>query len=613
MRISNKNIRATALDEFWGEEYPESIYLWYGAQHNGTLFDIEENKTPTLKDPFSTQIEIENGHEFCKKFYYRVLDKLSLILNQIHNLNLPVSFWQVAFGYWLYRHISVVYDKYVCLSALDIDATSIKLLSKADFYIPQNHIDYIFCFANDHGVQQLVSQYYYLFKTKDFAVANKTFTHGEVSPNTDSMLLRLKRKLSMLKAEPKIALLGVYYCESAMGILEKMSHGNIGNIFLPIVKKSILNSDFKKRELIAGGASGDKFENYFMQTLYYCMPKDFLENFKEYYEAFQRDVQSRKFTHVVAESWITSIPNGIYIGVAKLNHKQFISQEHGGSRMYYKNGMQFIDFDVADIFLSTGSESNDVGFIRGGLTCKDIVPYRFDIKNEFVLYLTTTKFIYWQETNEYGATNSTFIRELKMVSDFINLCPPFLKRKILFRERKIQSLWNVGRFLEIDKNNIKTDKNSFTHSILKSKIVIIDHMSTGFAEILLMKAPFILLYNVNLIPFSNNLRNIFNALVRCGVVHVSSKSAVSHLETIYNDVEGWWQSEAVQKSVNQLTVCSVAPASKTTDYLLSLLSEEISSRDILQYRFWVLTEFCARWVYRLMKKIKSVFPSSAQS
>lgn len=602
MKISNKNIRATALNEFWCEEYPESIYLWHGAQHNKTLNDIEKNKTQILNDHFSTQREIEKGHEFCKKFYYKILKELASRLNKVHDLELPVYFWQAAFGYWLYRHVSVAYDKYVCLSALDIDTTGIKLLSKDDFYIPQNHYDYMFCFASDFGVQQLVSQYYYLFKTIDFEMVNRKFISSEANPNNDSMPARLRRKLSMLKAERQIALLDVFLGENTKNILEEVSYGNIGNIYLPIVKKNVLDTDLEKRKFIASNEIGEGFESYFMQTLYYCLPKDFLENFKEYYMVFQEDVKSKNYTHIVAESWITSIPHAIYVGVAKLNNKQFISQEHGGSRLYYKNGMQFIDFDVADIYLSTGSKENKSILIQGGLSCRDIIPYQFGLKNESILFITTTKWIYWQETNEYGATNSTFVRELKMTSDFISLCPPYLKGKMIFRERKMQFLWNVGRFLEIDKKDIKVDEDIFTHSILKSRIVIIDHMSTGFAEILLMKAPFILLYNVNFIPFSNDLRRIFNDLIRCGVVHVSAESAVSHLASICDDVDSWWHSEAVQKSVNQLTDRSVAPASKTVDYLLSLLSGNDMHSRTLQNRFWAWAEVCVRRVYRLMKK-----------
>ena len=38
-QISNKNLRATALDEFWDNKFDESIYFWPGAKH-GLLLEI---------------------------------------------------------------------------------------------------------------------------------------------------------------------------------------------------------------------------------------------------------------------------------------------------------------------------------------------------------------------------------------------------------------------------------------------------------------------------------------------------------------------------------------------------------------------------------------------
>lgn len=609
MHISNKNIRATALHEFWGEEYSESLYLWQGAKHNGTLAEIEKDSTPTLQDVFSTQEEIQKGHEFCKSFYYRMLTELSGRLNKVHNLELPVSFWQAVFGIWLYRHISVVYEKYAYLSSLDIDATDIKLLSKDNFYIPQNHVDYIFCFAGDFGVQQLVSQYYYSFKTNNFKVVHGEFKYDEPSSNSYGIASRIKRKLFMLKADPQIALLGVCFGENTRSILEEKSHGRLSSIILPVTKKNVLEVDFDKRDYIASGVVESSFESYFIQSLYHCLPKDFLENFLEYYNVFQKDIKSRKLTHIVSEDWITNIPNAIYIALAKENKTTFICQEHAVCRCYYENGTQFIDFDVADIYLSTGWRKNNKNFTQGGFACRDIIPYKHDQTKKTILYISGTRFIYWDVFNEYGATNSTFIRELRMVADLIDLISPALKATLLFRPRPAKFLWDVERLLELDKHSVKIDRGDFTESICQSRIVIIDHLSTGLAEILLMKVPFILLYDVRFLAPPSELRKIFNDLIGCGVVHFSAKSAVSHLSFIYDDVEGWWQSEAVRGSVNQLTDFSLAPANRTTNFLLSLLSKDCNSRPTLVKHFWASAEVCARHVYRLMKKIRSLILS----
>ncbi len=88
----------------------------------------------------------------------------------------------------------------------------------------------------------------------------------------------------------------------------------------------------------------------------------------------------------------------------------------------------------------------------------------------------------------------------------------------------------------------------------------------------MMNVPFILVHDVDFIPLEDDFKLIFDELVSCGVIHTSAQSAVSHLLSIYDDVQEWWQSDSVRRPVKRLVDASLAPASKTTDYLLSLLS-----------------------------------------
>ena len=38
------NIKSTSLEEFWGKQYDDSIYLWAGAKHNFPLSKIEKTE-----------------------------------------------------------------------------------------------------------------------------------------------------------------------------------------------------------------------------------------------------------------------------------------------------------------------------------------------------------------------------------------------------------------------------------------------------------------------------------------------------------------------------------------------------------------------------------------
>ncbi len=562
--LNDVNIRATSLQEFWSDEYNASCYLWEGAKHTLPLSKILDCDTPTLPDQFTTKEELQDGHDFCTSFYYKSLPILAEKLNTIHHVNEPDLFWQTALGLWLYRHISVIYDKFVYLKSFDIDATGMKLLDRSDFYIPHNHYDYLLCFTRDFGVQQLVSHYYYLFKTKEFPVVRKTASF----PND---IWSIPQNNS--NANPEIALLGAYFSPTVSKELQARSGGRIGNIVLPVVTGMSDETDPKKRTILAEYPDADAFEYFFFQTLYYCFPKDLLENFHAYYAAFERDIASKRFTHIVSEVWITNIPASIYVAAAKAQGKTFISFEHAsGAYFYGKSSISFMIHDVADAYLSVGWGVTKGKFVRGGFAIKDSISYQFSSDKEQVLYIGRAKFLYWEEFNPYNAVNSTFIKEMKMVQDFIDFLPERIKDRFLYRPRNEIFFWDTEMNLELKERNVAIDNgNDFIGSISRSRIVVIDHISTSIAELMLMNVPFILLHDISIIPFPEELRLIFNELESQGVVHTTAKSAADHLTKYYDTAEEWWMHANVQTPIKKLISLALAPGSNVITYLMSVL------------------------------------------
>ena len=72
-KISYKNLRATALDDFWEDEYTESIYLWEGAKHNLTITKSDEVNIPVLEDIFYHKVDIERGNKFTLEVYHKYI------------------------------------------------------------------------------------------------------------------------------------------------------------------------------------------------------------------------------------------------------------------------------------------------------------------------------------------------------------------------------------------------------------------------------------------------------------------------------------------------------------------------------------------------------------
>lgn len=588
-KLKYKNIRATALNEFWGHEYENDIYLWEGAKHNLTLIEIKKIEEQSFKDLFSTKRAINDATLECKSVYFKYLPILSKKLNNIHNLNLPVRFWQISFGYWLYRHICIVYEKYHYLSKIDIDNTSIILLDENSYFIPNEQADYLYCFCHDFGVQQLVSQYYSIFKTKEFktikkiyelnienktdkiSTSRKAISFKAITSSAKTFLKNISKSVLSQIIKPKIVLLTTFYTKKIVGELLLRSRAKVQVIDLPNVKffgNEICNN---KRNVLFEIESNNKFEKYLNQTFFFCFPKIFIENFNDYYDAYLTHISDQNFKYIVSSGWIGMSKVSLYFAIANNNGKTLVDQEHAAGSNILKNANYWIGLDFSIKYITTGWKPESANQIQGGFICENIKEYNYSKEKTNVLFISHTRFPYLMEFSAHSS-NSNYLREIKVIKRFINLLPDDLKNHFYVRPRKAKYFWDVEIALELESDKIKIDRGVFSESILNSKIIIIDHISTGLAQLILMKVPFLLLIN-NHTDINEKYKSLFETLISRGIVHYTSESAVKQLTNIYNDIEGWWKSKEIQSAIQQLQSSYLAAPSKTINHILSYLDK----------------------------------------
>ena len=503
---------------------------------------------------------------------------------------MPVSFWRTAFGYWFFRHIHIVYEKYSYLSKLSIDKTSIKLLDKKSFFIPNDPEEYVQCFCSDFGVQQLVSQYYYLFKSVDFPIKEKNFdlvSNDLKNKKQKDKFAFLKNSISLkeflfriitiflpLIRKPKIILLGVNYSAIIKSILIK-SKLKIQPYILPELDNLSENIDKSKRQEFLDIKYDNNFELYLISTLYHCFPKKLVEKFKNYYEVFENDIKKKQFKYIVSEGWISNLSLSIYIAIAKNNNKRFFCQEHAAFGKLFLNNYLWYELLVANKYITTGWRSDDiVSVVQGGTAFRKIKPYLFDRSKKNILFICHVRYPYIMEFGVNNEINSGYLKSLRIVNNFINLLPKEFTESFLLRPRSVNKFfWNSEHAWDINKRSINIDRGNFHDSIQQSKIVIIDHISSGVAELLLMNVPFIIIHDNMVIPIAKEFENVFQNLSASGVVQNSAESAIEQLKEVYGNVDAWWRSEQVKTSINQLKSRFLAPSTYTTDLLVDCLND----------------------------------------
>lgn len=581
MLISKINIRATAFSEFWGEGYKDSIYLWEGAKHTIPFSRWDEIDTPVLKDRFATEQEVGLAHEHCKKVYEKLLPLLGAKLNEIHRIDMPVSFWRTVFCIWLFEYISIVYEKFTYLSELDLDSTDIKLLDKDSFYIPAEFVDSHECFTSDFGVQQLVSQYYYLFSSKNFPSVSKKFQSDEKKQRRGSFeyFVHIAKQSArnlirtvLPKKNYRVILLKTYINRKLIKQLESESKGEIKYVRLPKVGyfSDVIDCE-KRQELLNIEMEKDGFEHFLVQSLYYCLPRAVVEHFSSYYSTFLKDIKSRRFDYIVSEKWIGDFATAIYAATAQAIGSKLIYTQHGAYVQLCKNNFESFLGSATDIYLTMGWEENRPNVIAGGFASREVTPYEYQPWKKDILYVCNAWPIYMVRFTDAAVGNTTSVTKLKMLQEFIDFLPDSLAGHFVLRARPLAYHWDALYTLQVKKKNIRLDdvNQDLLVSLSNAGIAIIDYWSTALAEILVAGLPCLIIRHPQIETLSDEYKDLFDELTEVGVVHNSNESAISQLVRIYEDVQGFWNSEPVRTAVGKFKKKTLGPPSKTVQYLLS--------------------------------------------
>ena len=107
--------------------------------------------------------------------------------------------------------------------------------------------------------------------------------------------------------------------------------------------------------------------------------------------------------------------------------------------------------------------------------------------------------------------------------------------------------------------------------MLRSKIVILDHYSTSFIEVLKLKIPFILILDKKY-TYKTNLKNrSLHDLIKNKVIHDCPIKASKFLNKNYNNYLKLWNSNKVSNAIKNFTDKNIGDEAQFIDKLVKLV------------------------------------------
>ena len=104
---------------------------------------------------------------------------------------------------------------------------------------------------------------------------------------------------------------------------------------------------------------------------------------------------------------------------------------------------------------------------------------------------------------------------------------------------------------KIKKYNIVDVRENSQKMMQESELIILDHYSTAFLEVIKLNTPFIIIIDQNFIYLDKLQNSILEELIKNNIIHLSEESASKFLNKIYGKHLDWWNSKKIRNSINK--------------------------------------------------------------
>ncbi len=606
------NFVVSVFNKVWVEGsrklFAIDAYIHHFLEKGGKLNNYDE--VEVLPSPRSTKEELISDHNIVDQKYQKYVVILAERLNKIHGTDYDVFFWQKSLSLSLIRNITFIYDMFQrCESSFDPEIHNCNILSEASYYTPSDFNDHRNFFQSTaFGQEQMFSIYINRFYHRKFEEVDANFV-WPVIPTSKSanrltfylrkfsritpakLLIKFIKSLNKIKA-PRIAVLDSYFSPKNLLDLIIKSKGEIQQLLVEVEFGSNPHLDMVKREVLSmDNKDFDKLDNYFFSSIKYCFPKIFVEDFSNIYKYYQ-EYFSRfmKMEYVVNESWIGNNYSSIAVAILQQHGVKHICNEHNYlSHHFLCNNNKYL-IPLTDKYLTLGwFKEGFPNLVKGGSLFEWVIDKKYK-KEHDILYVNGPPAIKVPEMSAaYGhfggfnaAVHTEFIR-----SFFGTLSPETLKTcvfrgypvngfAISYLEPQMIMYDQDYLYEEFLKHFKLVDHTSSSAKVLiqKSRLIIIDYLSTSYLESMFADIPTIFFWNKLAYQLEPEYRDFYAPLISVGICQTDPLQAAAFVESIKANPEEWWNKESVQKARKQFLSCNFGDKNILKNYILNLEPRE---------------------------------------
>jgi putative transferase (TIGR04331 family) len=507
--------------------------------------------------------KILDQHSFeLTKLYKDIISKLKDILNDYHNIEKSEKYWEICFGYWLWRFIVNYFEKWKSIEKFLSENKKKLIFYQTNF----NNLDFLFFGIDD---------YIYMDNTEEFNTKVLNEIIREI--NDPNIELKIYDSISFLK-KAKLIREKVFRKKNKNLLkkaLFKKNNSNLKKVFyntkLSFFDSLIVNlklgqgftlfpNNLNLRDII----SNEKFEpDLKFRSIKYNFYKTDLENFIFnkviekipilFLESYKNQNLLLQTFNLPKNPQLIATANGFqgstiysqYIANKVEEGSKLYIFQHGGSYGQFKNHFASeFETRLADKFFTWGWRHNkEIPFY----SLKKINMYKKNKnRNKILLELRSNsskpKSVEISESKYQGY--SYYIECLKFFEIIKNTQ---IEKDLLIKLSPRQFDYDEKKsFLKVNENLLFADRNiDMIKTREISKLLIFTTISTGHLEAVATNYPFLIL-NVYPDVIKDRYKFIFKKMENLNLLHSTGQSLFNTIRALPPDIYKWWQSSQIQ-------------------------------------------------------------------
>jgi putative transferase (TIGR04331 family) len=211
------------------------------------------------------------------------------------------------------------------------------------------------------------------------------------------------------------------------------------------------------------------------------------------------------------------------------------------------------ELEISNRYLTWGWKSSDRCHPGFALTVNNARKIKSQNKGA-LLVVTDELWKYPRSIFTDLSDNSGYLEHLGNTISFLH---PDIQSEVLLRIHHAeaqsgapQRQWWIDKFANIAHDN---GSLSYRQKLAESRLVLIAHNGTSIPESIALHAPTIITWSDSYMKVRQSAAPVFGALEQVGVFHRTPESAALFINSIWTDVDGWWNSPPTLKARKQFT------------------------------------------------------------